>query len=49
MPACVQLHPSSVTVSGQKSEEDELENNLVFEATVEVFVREDDGVEDNHL
>lgn len=43
------LHPPSVTGSGRESEEDYLENNLVFEATVEVFVWEDNRVEYNHL
>lgn len=41
-------HPSEV-VSARHHGEDSLENNLVFEATAEVFVWEDDWVEYNHL
>jgi hypothetical protein len=29
--------------------EDELENDLILEAAVQVFVREDNGVQDDHF
>lgn len=38
-----QQRPSSV------GEEDELEDDLVLEAAVQIFVWEDDGVQNDHL